>query len=712
MVIPRQRANRAVGPPLVLAVGLALVVYAAWEFSSIAVGHPLIEASTPLPFYGAAAVAAWLASRRSALDSRTRSAWRWITASAILLVAAYGCSVGYQAATGVVPFPSIVDVCFLSFYPLFFIGLLRFPTRPESRHERIRLGIDAALLALAGGAVVWYLVLGPTVTMAGPSLLIRIVSGAYPTGDLLQIFALARLLTRVPSGGIQLPLRFLCGALLAAIAGDTTFGWLQFHPNARGASVSSFSLVLGASLLLLAAASQPRVSRSPELVAGAGGTETAAARPGRVAWLPYLAPLAVLGLLVHSELHASVFSRLSLTIAAAVVMLLVVSRHVAVQRQLIAALRIKDEAEARYRTLVEQLPLITYIDSPSPSDEAVDYVSPQVETILGYKPDEWFSDPDFYGKHLHPDDFERVRSLQYAARETGEALEMEYRFLAKSGAYVWLSDSYTVVRDDEGVQRYTQGFALDVTARKQAELDREALLTEAQVQNAHLDESHRERTRLLARTVEVAEHERMRIAGQLHDGPIQKLTVVAFNLDRLARRIARNEQGVPQLVGAIRGDLQSEMNALRRLMSELRPPILDERNLSAALNDCAKRVFADGSIECQTICNLGGELPAPEVETAVYRVVREALINVSRHAGATRVQVSVERDGDTLRLLIADDGQGFESNPEAGERFGLLGMQERIGSVGGRLEVASAAGAGTRIEATLPWKSRVVVAAA
>jgi signal transduction histidine kinase len=223
------------------------------------------------------------------------------------------------------------------------------------------------------------------------------------------------------------------------------------------------------------------------------------------------------------------------------------------------------------------------------------------------------------------------------------------------------------------------------------------------VQNGLLEASERERARLLARTTEVAEHERMRIATELHDGPIQKLTVVAFKLDRLERRIARNESDVEPLIREIRGQLQTEMSALRRVMSELRPPILDERNLAAALNDCAEQVFADARIAHQTTCDLGPEPPAPEVETAVYRVVREALINVRRNGSATRVDVEVARRGESLHLLITDDSGGFDDS--------LLAMEERIGSVGGIFAFATV-GMRTRIEATLPWKPRVASAGA
>jgi signal transduction histidine kinase len=332
---------------------VGLVVYACWEFSSGGVNHPLLEEVAALPFSAAAAVAAWLASRRCALDPRVRSAWRWIAASSSFLVAAYGSTAGYQLVTGAVPFPSIVDVFFLLFYPVFLIGILRFPTRRESRHARIRLGLDAATIVLAGGSIIWYLVLGPTVAAGGSNLLIRIVSGAYPTGDLLQIFAMARLLTRVRTPAIQVPLRFFAAALLAGVFGDVMFGWLQFHPNARGLLAAHFSLVLAAALAFLAATSQRAVAAAPAFVVAEPERDDAGR--GKAIWLPYFAPLVVLGLLVHSQLHASFFSRLSLTIAAGIVMLLVALRQLAARRELIAAHRITNQQAAELRRVVVEL---------------------------------------------------------------------------------------------------------------------------------------------------------------------------------------------------------------------------------------------------------------------------------------------------------------------------------------------------------------------
>jgi signal transduction histidine kinase len=368
----RQKAGWAIWPPLLGSVGVGLVAYAVWEFSGGGVNHPVLDQCVVLVVAAAASMVTWLASRRSALDPRTRSAWRWIAAGSVCLTAAYGSTLGYQLVTGAVPFPSMVDVFFLSFYPLFIVGVLRFPTRPVSRHARIRLGLDAATIALAGASIVWYLVLGPTVAAGGPNVLTRIVSGAYPTGDLLQIFALARLLTRVRTQALRLPLRLLGAALVAGVAGDTSYGWLQFHPNATGLSFAHFILLLATALALLAAASQRRLVAPSELA-----VEGDVPRPGRAIWLPYFAPLAVLGLLIKSQFGDSLFPRLSLTIAAAAVMLLVALRQLAVQRELIAANRIADEQAKELHHAVVELE-----DAQRMKDEFISVVSHELRTPL------------------------------------------------------------------------------------------------------------------------------------------------------------------------------------------------------------------------------------------------------------------------------------------------------------------------------------------
>ena len=125
-------------------------------------------------------------------------------------------------------------------------------------------------------------------------------------------------------------------------------------------------------------------------------------------------------------------------------------------------------AEAKYRTLVEQIPLVTYVDALTESATSL-YASPQVESLLGYSVDEWLSDPEFFPKLLHPDDRERILALVAHCNETAEPFEAEYRLITRDGRTVWVQDESLVVQNADGKKLFTQGYLLDITARKESE---------------------------------------------------------------------------------------------------------------------------------------------------------------------------------------------------------------------------------------------------
>ena len=228
---------------------------------------------------------------------------------------------------------------------------------------------------------------------------------------------------------------------------------------------------------------------------------------------------------------------------------------------------------------------------------------------------------------------------------------------------------------------------------------------------SELETVQNDRAKLLQRTVEIAEHERIRVAADLHDGPIQRLSAVTLGFELLANQLHRgNHDRALTLVEEMRESLAAETVSLRRLMTELRPPILDARDLGAALHDCALQVLAGSAVRWAVNAPRAAIRLAPEIETVVYRVVREALVNVRKHAPESRVSVTLEPDGDLLRLAIVDDGPGFDENTPLGytngTHYGLIGMRERVESVGGTWALATAPAAGSRIEVTLPRRLR------
>ena len=129
------------------------------------------------------------------------------------------------------------------------------------------------------------------------------------------------------------------------------------------------------------------------------------------------------------------------------------------------------EAEARFRTLVEHIPAITYMETADKSaqENAFLYISPQVEAVLGYPPEEWTSDPLLFRKTIHPDDRTRVLAEDVRTNRTGEPFQMEYRQRAKDGSVVWVRDESVLVRDHEGRNPYWLGVQFDITDRREAE---------------------------------------------------------------------------------------------------------------------------------------------------------------------------------------------------------------------------------------------------
>ena len=148
-------------------------------------------------------------------------------------------------------------------------------------------------------------------------------------------------------------------------------------------------------------------------------------------------------------------------------------------------------------------------------------------------------------------------------------------------------------------------------------------------------------------------------------------------------------------------EIRRDIEELRALISELRPATLDQLGLRAAVEDLAERVLGGAGIELSIDLSFEAERLGFELETAVYRLVQEALTNVVKHSGASSATLRLtERDG-RLDVLVSDDGCGFDPDAERGG-FGLIGMRERVELAGGQLRIESKRGSGTRMTASIP----------
>ncbi|HBY98341.1 MAG: GAF domain-containing sensor histidine kinase [Ardenticatenaceae bacterium] len=220
--------------------------------------------------------------------------------------------------------------------------------------------------------------------------------------------------------------------------------------------------------------------------------------------------------------------------------------------------------------------------------------------------------------------------------------------------------------------------------------------------------------RLLAATVHIQEEERVRIARDLHDGSNQLITGTLYEIQAAHESILAQRPAVAlEKLGIIKGLLRKIEAENQRIISGLRPPLLDAQGLVPALKWHARTAQDRSQIACSIQVSGQPRRLSPEAETAVYRIVQESLNNVMAHAQAQTVEIRVSFRPARLCVIVEDDGTGFDVESvlaTAPGQMGLIGMRERAESIGGQLKVRSLPGHGTRIVLNLPLAAELVPA--
>lgn len=223
---------------------------------------------------------------------------------------------------------------------------------------------------------------------------------------------------------------------------------------------------------------------------------------------------------------------------------------------------------------------------------------------------------------------------------------------------------------------------------------------------ASLASRHEERMAALreqfAQVTAAQEEERQRIARELHDGLVPALASLNIQLHTVGKYLGREGHPLAGEIGELAEQAQASSRDIRRLIHDLRPVALDELGLVPALRQYLARCEHEHHLAVELVVEEGERLPAP-METALFRIVQEAVNNVLRHARAQHVAVTLVRQAGHVELCVADDGQGFDVHlPRSGRHVGLWSMRERVEQLGGRFEVRSAPGQGTAVTALVP----------
>ena len=317
------------------------------------------------------------------------------------------------------------------------------------------------------------------------------------------------------------------------------------------------------------------------------------------------------------------------------------------------------------------------------------FVGGDAEGLLGFEPQRWTHEPGFLIARLHPDDRAATVEIARTAAREGRDFDFEARAITASERVLWLRASFRLV-GRRGVRQQAVGLLQDVTARREAEelsRKREALLRDF---SGHVEWAR--------------EEERTRISRVIHDELGQTLT--AMRLDAFAlRRVIDAKGAFDHAEAAGRTDsivslVDATLNRARRLARDLRPSILDDLGLVAAVEWQIAQFKQTTEMACLLEVDASLQVPR-DVATMLFRIVQESLTNVTRHSAARTVKISLTMHDRIIELMIKDDGRGFAKKRRHGS-FGLLGMEERARRVGGTCLVSSRAGRGVTVRVTVP----------
>lgn len=293
----------------------------------------------------------------------------------------------------------------------------------------------------------------------------------------------------------------------------------------------------------------------------------------------------------------------------------------------------------------------------------------------------------------HPEDRERdARMAEKLFRGEVQSYSVEKRYITKSGEVIWANMTATIIRDRTGAPMYGLGMVQDITEKKR--------IVE------QLKNSSEQLRSLSAHLQTVREEERRSIAREIHDELGQLLTGLIMELNAMEEKLAESygsDSGLLKRVRSMIGIANRLIESVRKIATDLRPAILDDFGLVAAMEWYAQEFQRRSGIECVFSSTVESVELTPAQQVAIFRVFQESLTNVARHAKATHVEAHLEDDGECLILQIEDDGKGtMESDLADPKSLGVLGMKERMAFLGGSLSIHGMRKRGTRVTARIP----------
>lgn len=315
--------------------------------------------------------------------------------------------------------------------------------------------------------------------------------------------------------------------------------------------------------------------------------------------------------------------------------------------------------------------------------------SDEAYRIWGYAPGAFAPTYETLLASIYPDDRELVEKFIAAALQNEVLFSIDHRIVLPDGGARFVHEEAQVFRDEAGMAISVAGTAQDITERKRAEQE--------------LRESREQLRDLSNHLQSMREEEKYSIAREIHDELGGNLTALKMDIFWLERRLPAEMEAAREKVGSMSDLVDASVHAVRRIVTELRPTVLDDLGLLAAMQWQASEFAKRYNIQCKVAMH-GEEIElTEEIRIALFRIFQEALTNVARYSRASQVLVDMWREHDSIALEVFDDGIGI---PEGAimqpTSHGLRGMVERAHSLGGSVEIGSAPGEGVSISVRIP----------
>ncbi len=294
-----------------------------------------------------------------------------------------------------------------------------------------------------------------------------------------------------------------------------------------------------------------------------------------------------------------------------------------------------------------------------------------------------------YRNKFHPDDLPKLDSMIQHALETKTGYTYQHRIINNDGSIKHILGIGEVMLNRQGELIGLKGTGQDITELVKAE--------------EKLQHSYRQIRELVAHLQHIREQERTRIAREIHDELGQQLTGLKMYISWLSKKTLPAKGDIQEKFEATTSLIEETIRSVRRISMELRPSMLDDLGLIAAMEWQSNEFEKRSGISAEFINRAGNvEIPAA-VKTGLFRIFQESLTNVARHAGATRITATLELRDQELILTISDNGKGFSvSNVESKKTLGLFGMKERTQEMGGKYDIISTPGDGTTVRVIVP----------